>query len=40
MFDIEGTEKLASGRVGFRPDNVEVNATAPQDGDVEFTLMS
>ena len=37
VFDIEGTETLASGGAGFSPDNVEVNAAAPQDGNVKFT---
>ena len=39
VFDIEGAEKLASGDAGFSPDNVEVNAAAPQDGNVKFTVM-
>ncbi len=38
MFDIEGAEKLVSGGAGFSPDNVEVNAAAPQDGNVKFTV--
>ena len=43
VFDIEGAEKLASGGVGelgvgFSSDNVEVNAAAPQDGNVKFTV--
>ena len=38
MFDIEGAEKLVSGGAGFSPDNVEVNAVAPQDGNVKFTV--
>jgi hypothetical protein len=38
VFDIEGTEKLVSGGAGFSPDNVEVNAAAPQDGNVKFTV--
>ena len=39
VFDIEGAEKLVSGGAGFSPDNVEVNAAAPQDGNVKFTVM-
>ena len=38
MFDIEGVEKLVSGGVGFSSENVEVNAAAPQDGNVKFTV--
>ena len=38
MFDIEGAEKLMSGGAGFSPDNVEVNAAAPQGGNVKFTV--
>ena len=38
MFDIEGAEKLVSGEAGFSSENVEVNATAPQDGNVKFTV--
>jgi hypothetical protein len=40
VFDIEGAEKLASGGARFSPDNVEVNAAAPQDGSVKFTVMT
>ena len=39
VFDIEGAEKLVSGEAGFSSENVEVNATAPQDGNVKFTVM-
>jgi hypothetical protein len=28
-----------SGGVGFSSENVEVNAAAPQDGNVKFTVM-
>ncbi len=38
VFDIEGAEKLASDGAGFSPDNEEVNAAAPQDGNVKFTV--
>ena len=38
MFDIEGTETLASGGAGFSSDNVEVNTTAPENGNVKFTV--
>ena len=38
VFDIEGAEKLASDGAGFRPDNVEVNAAAPENGNVKFTV--
>ena len=38
MFDIEGAEKLVSGGAGFSPDNVEVNAAAPENGNVKFTV--
>ena len=38
MFDIEGAEKLVSGGAGFSPDNVEVNAVAPENGNVKFTV--
>ena len=38
MFDIEGAENLASGGAGFSPDNVEVNTTAPENGNVKFTV--
>ena len=38
VFDIEGAEKLVSGRAGFSPDNVEVNAAAPENGNVKFTV--
>lgn len=38
MFDIEGAEKLVSGGVGFTPDNVEVNASAPENGTVKFAV--
>ena len=39
VFDIEGTETLASGGVGFSPDNVEVNAAVAENGNVKFTVM-
>ena len=38
MFDIEGAEKLVSGGAGFSPDNVEVNAAAPENGNAKFTV--
>ena len=38
VFDIEGAEKLVSGGVGFTPDNVEVNASAPENGTVKFAV--
>ena len=38
VFGIEGAEKLESGGVGFSSENVEVNAAAPQDGNVKFTV--
>ncbi len=38
MFDIEGAEKLASGGAGFSSDNVEVNAVAPENGNVKFIV--
>jgi hypothetical protein len=38
VFDIEGAEKLVSGGVGFSSDNVEVNAAAPENGNVKFTV--
>ena len=38
VFDIEGSEKLVSGDVGFCSDNVEVNASAPENGNVKFTV--
>jgi hypothetical protein len=38
VFDIEGVEKLVSGGVGFSSDNVEVNAAAPENGNVKFTV--
>ena len=38
VFDIEGAEKLASDGAGFSPDNVEVNTTAPENGNVKFTV--
>lgn len=38
VFDIEGAEKLASDGAGFSPDNVEVNAAAPENGNVKFTV--
>ena len=38
VFDIEGAEKLVRGGVGFSSDNVEVNAAAPQDGNVKFPV--
>lgn len=43
VFDIEGAEKLMSGGmgelgVGFSPDNVEVNAAVPENGNVKFTV--
>ena len=39
VFDIEGAEKLASDGAGFSSDNVEVNAAAPENGNVKFTIM-
>ena len=39
VFDIEGAEKLVSGGAGFSPDNVEVNAAAPKNGNVKFIVM-
>ena len=41
--EIEGVAKLVSGGVGelgvgFSSENVEVNAAAPQDGNVKFTV--
>ena len=38
VFGVEGAEKLASGEAGFSPDNVEVNAAAPENGNVKFTV--
>ena len=43
VFDIEGAEKLMSGGmgelgVGFNPENVEVNTTAPENGNVKFSV--
>ena len=38
VFDIEGAEKLASDGAGFSSDNVEVNAAAPENGNVKFTV--
>ena len=38
LFDIEGAENSASGEVGFSLDNVEVNAVAPVNGNVKFTV--
>ncbi len=38
VFDIEGVEKLVSDGVGFSSDNVEVNAAAPKNGNVKFTV--
>jgi hypothetical protein len=38
VFDIEGAETLASGGAGFSSDNVEVNTTAPENGNVKFTV--
>jgi hypothetical protein len=38
VFDIEGAEKLASSGVVFSSDNVEVNAAAPKNGNVKFTV--
>ena len=43
VFDIEGAEKLVSDGVselgaGFSPDNVEVNAAAPENGKVKFSV--
>jgi hypothetical protein len=38
VFDIEGVEKLVSGGAGFSSENVEVNAAAPENGNVKFTV--
>ena len=43
VFGVEGAEKLVSDGVGelgvgFSSDNVEVNATAPKDGNVKFSV--
>ena len=38
VFDIEGAEKLVSDGAGFSTDNVEVNAAAPENGNVKFTV--
>ena len=38
MFNIEGAVKLAIGEAGFSPDNVAVNTTAPENGNVKFTV--
>ena len=38
VFDIEGAEKLVSDGAGFSSDNVEVNAAAPENGNVRFTV--
>ena len=43
VFGVEGAEKLASDGVGelgvgFSSDNVEVNAAAPKDGNVKFSV--
>jgi hypothetical protein len=40
VLDIEVAEKFVSGGVGeLGVDNVVVNTTAPQDGNVKFTIM-
>lgn len=43
VFDVEGAEKLVSGGVGelgvgFSSDNVEVNAAAPDNKNIKFTI--
>jgi hypothetical protein len=38
VFDIEGAETLANGGAGFSSGNVEVNAAAPENGNVKFTV--
>ena len=38
VFDIEGAEKLVSDGAGFSSDNVEVNAAAPENGNVKFMV--
>ena len=38
VFDIEGAVTLASDGAGFSSDNVEVNAAAPENGNVKFTV--
>ena len=38
VFGVEGAEKLESDGAGFSPDNVEVNAAAPENGNVKFTV--
>lgn len=38
VFEIEGVEKLARGGTGFSSENVEVNAAAPENGNVKFTV--
>jgi hypothetical protein len=38
VFDVEGAENLASDGAGFSSDNVEVNAAAPENGNVMFTV--
>jgi hypothetical protein len=38
VFDIEGAENLASDGAGFSSDNVEVNVTAPENGNVKFSV--
>lgn len=43
VFDIEGAEKLVcvgvgESGVGFSSDNVELNAAAPENGNVKFTV--
>ncbi len=40
VFEVEGAETLASGGARFSSDNVEVNAAAPKDGNVKFTVTS
>ncbi len=38
--EIEGAEKLVGGGAGFSIENVEVNAAAPENGNVRFTVTS
>ena len=37
-FDVDGSEKLLSGGVGFSSDKVEVNAIAPENDNVKFAV--
>ena len=39
MFDIEGSAELGMGNERWDMGNVEVNAAAPVNGNVKFTVM-